>query len=68
MIMCSIEKCPLGVAGSTIFGVLSLVGLAFGPVALVVVVRAGATLPANAFFSQAQMSPFSDLFCERSAV
>lgn len=45
---------------------MSLVGLAFGPagafacqemailkVALVVVVRAGATLPANAFFSQA---------------
>jgi len=42
----------LGAVGSTIFGVLSLVGLAYGPVALVVVVRAGATLPANAFFSQ----------------
>eukprot|EP00913_Durusdinium_trenchii_P016753 g15747.t1 len=45
-------RCVLGAIGSTIFGVLSLVGLAFGPVALVVVVRAGATLPANAFFSQ----------------
>ncbi|CAJ1388052.1 unnamed protein product [Effrenium voratum] len=42
----------LGAIGSTIFGVLSLVGLAYGPVALVVVVRAGATLPANALFSQ----------------
>ena len=51
----------LGAIGSTIFGVMSLVGLAFGPVALVVVVRAGATLPANAFFSQA-----SDLSAEIS--
>lgn len=42
----------IGAAGSTLFGILSLVGLAYGPVALVVVVRAGATLPANAFFSQ----------------
>lgn len=49
---CSRLRCVLGAVGSTIFGVLSLVGLAFGPVALVVVVRAGATLPANAFFSQ----------------
>ncbi|CAE7536871.1 unnamed protein product [Symbiodinium natans] len=45
-------RCVLGAIGSTIFGILSLVGLAYGPVALVVVVRAGATLPANALFSQ----------------
>ncbi|CAE7218643.1 unnamed protein product [Symbiodinium pilosum] len=45
-------QCVLGAIGSTIFGILSLVGLAYGPVALVVVVRAGATLPANALFSQ----------------
>ncbi|CAE8645116.1 unnamed protein product, partial [Polarella glacialis] len=42
----------IGAVGSTIFGVMSLIGLSYGPVALVVVVRAGATLPANAFFSQ----------------
>lgn len=45
-------RCVLGAIGSTIFGILSLVGLNYGPVALVVVVRAGATLPANALFSQ----------------
>jgi hypothetical protein len=43
----------LGALGSTVFGISSLVGLFFGPVSLVVVVRAGSTLPANAFFSQA---------------
>eukprot|EP00306_Pavlova_sp_CCMP459_P018429 CAMPEP_0185209168 /NCGR_PEP_ID=MMETSP1140-20130426/63321_1 /TAXON_ID=298111 /ORGANISM="Pavlova sp., Strain CCMP459" /LENGTH=117 /DNA_ID=CAMNT_0027776915 /DNA_START=17 /DNA_END=367 /DNA_ORIENTATION=+ len=41
-----------GAIGSTIFGITSLVGLFFGPVSLVVVVRAGSTLPANALFSQ----------------
>mmetsp|Transcript_71975 Transcript_71975/g.153943 ORF Transcript_71975/g.153943 Transcript_71975/m.153943 type:complete len:488 (-) Transcript_71975:19-1482(-) len=42
----------LGVIGSTVFGLGSLVGLAFGPVTLVVIVRAGITLPANVLFSQ----------------
>lgn len=42
-----------GAVGSSIFGIASLVGLFFGPVSLVVVVRAGSTLPANAFFSHA---------------
>lgn len=41
-----------GVIGSTLFGFSSLVGLYFGPVTLVVVIRAGSLLPANAFFSQ----------------
>mmetsp|Transcript_158358 Transcript_158358/g.507908 ORF Transcript_158358/g.507908 Transcript_158358/m.507908 type:complete len:510 (+) Transcript_158358:187-1716(+) len=41
-----------GAIGSTVFGFSSLVGLYFGPVTLVVVLRAGSLLPANAFFSQ----------------
>lgn len=42
----------IGVVGSTIFGVFSLVGLIFGSVSLAVVVRASSALPANAVFSQ----------------
>lgn len=42
----------LGCIGSTLFGFSSLVGLYFGPVTLVVVIRAGSLLPANALFSQ----------------
>ncbi|CAJ1338048.1 unnamed protein product [Effrenium voratum] len=41
-----------GVVGSVVFGLASLVGLVFGSVSLATVVRAGSTLPANAFFSQ----------------
>lgn len=41
-----------GAIGSTVFGFSSLVGLYFGPVTLVVVIRAGSLLPANAVFSQ----------------
>jgi len=41
-----------GAIGSIIFGLFSVIGLYFGPVTLVTVVRAGSTLPANALFSQ----------------
>lgn len=49
---CSQCVAIFGVVGSTIFGVGSLAGLYFGPVVLVVVIRAGTLLPANAVFSQ----------------
>jgi len=49
---CSKRVATLGVIGSTIFGLGSLAGLFFGPVTLVVVIRAGTLLPANAIFSQ----------------
>lgn len=49
---CTRRVAILGVIGSTIFGLGSLAGLYFGPVTLVVVVRAGTLLPANAIFSQ----------------
>lgn len=49
---CSRYVAIFGVIGSTVFGLGSLAGLYFGPVTLVVVIRAGTLLPANAFFSQ----------------
>lgn len=42
----------LGIIGSIVFGLASLVGLIFGSVSLATVVRAGSTLPSNAVFSQ----------------
>ena len=42
----------IGMVGSVVFGLASLVGLVFGSVSLATVVRAGSTLPANAVFSQ----------------
>ncbi|CAE7722601.1 NUDT14 [Symbiodinium pilosum] len=42
----------IGMVGSVVFGLFSLVGLIFGSVSLATVVRAGSTLPANAVFSQ----------------
>ncbi|CAE7352124.1 unnamed protein product [Symbiodinium sp. CCMP2592] len=42
----------IGMIGSVVFGLASLVGLVFGSVSLATVVRAGSTLPANAIFSQ----------------
>eukprot|EP00929_Paragymnodinium_shiwhaense_P014401 TRINITY_DN122309_c0_g1_i1.p1 TRINITY_DN122309_c0_g1~~TRINITY_DN122309_c0_g1_i1.p1 ORF type:complete len:476 (-),score=67.84 TRINITY_DN122309_c0_g1_i1:272-1699(-) len=41
-----------GIIGSFCFGLSSLVALAYGPIAMVTVVRAGSLLPANVFFSQ----------------
>lgn len=42
----------VGIIGSTTFGIASIAGLFFGPITLVTIIRAGTTLPANAFFSQ----------------
>eukprot|EP00418_Pyrodinium_bahamense_P006468 CAMPEP_0179024000 /NCGR_PEP_ID=MMETSP0796-20121207/7227_1 /TAXON_ID=73915 /ORGANISM="Pyrodinium bahamense, Strain pbaha01" /LENGTH=412 /DNA_ID=CAMNT_0020719943 /DNA_START=59 /DNA_END=1297 /DNA_ORIENTATION=- len=42
----------VGMVGSTLFGLGSLVAINFGPVALVTVIRAGTLLPANAMFAQ----------------
>ena len=47
----------IGICGSVVFGLASLVGLIFGSVSLATVVRAGSTLPSNAVFSCSGWSP-----------
>ena len=45
--LCSRGGEVLGIIGSIVFGLASLVGLIFGSVSLATVVRAGSTLPSN---------------------
>ncbi|CAK9087717.1 Nudix hydrolase 14 [Durusdinium trenchii] len=53
LVLCVVSSAVvLGIIGSIVFGLASLVGLIFGSVSLATVVRAGSTLPSNAVFSQ----------------